>query len=213
MFDPITLLLAGPAAACYAAGAVPTWQNPGKTCQVFHSLTGGLDTFMFRGTETAAEWFQDFNPLTAVDAADPDIGWVHAPSLNNVREVLPFITATLAAKGWPPFYLAGHSKGARELPIAHALLKHAGHAPLASRGFEPPRAGGSKLADYLATENIVGTQTYNACGDDIVTLAPAGFGWEPSFRDLRVQVSDALGFVQKHIMTGVISGLGITSPV
>lgn len=207
MVDPVTLLLAVPALACYGPGVVPTYQNPSLTCQVFHTVTGGLNTFMFRGTETWQEWFQDFNPKTEVDPGEPDIGWVHAPSLDNVREVLPFIIATMSAQGWPPFYLVGHSKGARELPIAHAMLKHAGHAPLASRGFEPPRAGGSKLADYLATDNIIGTQTYNACGDDIVTIAPSGFGWEPAFRNLRVPVSDAFGLKQKHVMAGVVSGL------
>jgi Lipase (class 3) len=209
MIDPVTLLLAGPALACYAAGAVPTWQNPGKTCQVFHTITGGLNTFMFRGTDSFEEWLQDFNPLTEMDAATgPDIGPVHAPALDNVREVLHFIIETMNAAEWAPFYLVGHSKGAGEMPIAHALLKHRGHAPLASRGFEPPRVGGSKLADYLATENIVGTQTYNAHGDDIVTLVPAGFGWEPSFRNLRLQVPDTFGIRDKHIMKGVVTGLG-----
>jgi hypothetical protein len=209
VFDPTTLLLAGPALACYAADAVPTWQNPSKTCSVFHSITGGLDTFMFRGTETWQEWFQDFDPSTEVDADDPDIGWVHAPSLDNVREVLPLICTWLAAKGWPQFYLAGHSKGAREVVVAHALLKHIGHPSLATRGYETPRPGGSKLADYVANDNISGTQTHNSSGFDVVTLAPAGFGWEPAFRNILVQVPDNLSFVQKHIMSGVVLGLGL----
>jgi hypothetical protein len=207
MIDSVTTLLSVPALACYGSGAVATWENPNKTCHVYLSTIDYSPVFMFKGTEDAQEWQQDFNPFIEPDADDPDIGSVHAPSLLNVKAVMPAIIAHMTALNWVPFYLCGHSKGAREAPIAHALLKHIGHPPLATRLYEPPRPGGIKLADYLATENIIGTQTYNESGVDIVTVVPAGFGWEPACHIIRLQVPNTYGIKAKHVMTGVIAGL------
>ena len=204
--DQLLLDLAQPMNAAY--NQTPTFQNSSKTAHVVHTVVNNMNAFLWLGTEDWQEWvFDDFNPVAV---PSPDIGWVHQPSLDNVSEIMPQIEVLLSGLGWPPFLVAGHSKGAREAPIFHALMKEAGHSPLASRLYEPPRAGGSALADYLATENIIGTQTQNAHGADIVTLVPYGFGWENCCRLIELGVPDTFGIRDKHVMSpGVLTGLGL----
>lgn len=206
MIDPLLLPLANAALATYS-GAVPTWQNPSATCHVFASIVNGLNTFAFKGTSDAAEWVQDFNPLEAPDDLDRQIGPVHLDSLNNVRTILPMMTAMLDGIGRPSCYIVGHSKGSREAPICHALLKAMGYKVAAGYFFEPPRAGGPMLRAYLADQTIVETQTFNAHGSDIVTLVPDGPDWCDVAYMLRLRVPDSYDISAKHVMPGVIVGI------
>lgn len=203
MIDSLLLPLAVEMNVAYST--VPTWQNASRTAHVVQAVIGGINAFLWLGTEDLEEWIlDDFNPLIE---ASPNIGWVHQPSLENVQEILPFIVAKLTDLGWPPYYFVGHSKGAREAPIAHALMKEAGHPPLASRIYEPPRTGHAMLATYLATENILGTRMTNIHGDDQITWVPIGLGWEDCCRVVAFRVPDTYGLRAKHVMTGVIVGL------
>jgi hypothetical protein len=202
--DPLLLALAQAEAMTYAPNAVPTWTDTSATWQVFHTVVNGINTFCWEGTMDFAEWLEDFNPL---EEASKDIGLVHKPSLDNVRAVLPLITATLDGLGKPPCYLVGHSKGAREAPIAHAMLKEGGYRVLAGYYYEPPRAGGTMLREYLADQTIVATQTYNSSGSDIVTLVPEGSNWVDIRPLLRLKVSDGLSIRGKHIISGVLEGI------
>lgn len=206
MTDPLLLPLAHAANDTYS-GAAPTFENDTKTCHCFVSVVNDLITFSFKGTSDLAEWAQDFNPLEAPDDLDPQIGPVHQDSLNNVRAILPLITGMLDGVGKPSCYLVGHSKGGREAPICHALLKALGYKVAAGYFFEPPRAGGPMLRAYLAEQTIVETQTFNVHGSDIVTLVPSGPEWCDLAYLLRLRVPDSYDISAKHVMPGVITGI------
>ena len=207
----MTDALLGPMATLMASVYDPsrrsTWQNADKTCHVYLAYLGNVPTFAFEGTTDLAEWMQDFNPVECPDTLAPQIGCVHQASLNNVLAVLPSITAFLDAQGKPACYVTGHSKGAREAPICHALLKAAGYHVTAGYYFEGPRAGGNELRDYLASEIIVATQTWNVHGSDIVTLVPDGPGWSDLRMRTRLEVPDSYGIRDKHVMSGVLAGI------
>lgn len=206
MADPLLMPMANAMVFAYDDNNKPTWENPSKTCHVYHQVVNGINTFAFEGTTDFAEWMQDFNPLTEATAY-PQIGPVHQDSLENVLAVLPFITAKLDELGKPPCYVLGHSKGAREGPILHALLKALGYTVLAGYYFEPPKAGGDMLVAWLVDQVIITTQTYNASGSDIVTLVPDGLGWSNVRPFLRLQVPDNFGIRDKHVISGVIAGI------
>lgn len=194
-------------AACYVPGAVPTWQNAAKTCHVFRATIAGRMAICFEGTTDTAEWLEDFNPVE-VPYIEPAIGPVHKPSLDNVRGVLPEITDYLDIMGKPPVLILGHSKGAREGPICHALLKGLGYHVVGGYYFEAPRTGGTALRNYLAREPVTLTQTWNIHGSDIVTLLPDCFDlWVDVRPPIRLRVPDDLGIRDKHVMTGVLAGL------
>jgi hypothetical protein len=213
MIDPLLLPLANTENATYGTASVPTWQNASGTCRVHLTIVNYTHTFAFEGTTDFAEWLQDFNPLEIPDKFDPQIGPIHLPTLNNVREVLPFITACLDGLGKPPCYIVGHSKGSREGPVCHALLKSLGYAVSAGYYFEPPRTGGPMLRDYLANESIVMTQTFNNHGSDIVTLVPDGPQWVHIRPLIRLQVPDSFSIGNKHRMIGVITGINALQSV
>ncbi len=193
-------------AECYVDGAVSDWQNAGRTCHVFLKMVCGVPTFAFEGTIDFAEWMEDLNLLLELDTVP--IGPVHADSLNNVLGVLPAITGYIDSLGKPPIRLIGHSKGAREAPIAQAHLKAMGYSVLSGVYFEAPRVGGPKLRAYLADQFVIQTQTWNSSGPDIVTLVPDFLElWEDVVVPMRLRVPDNLGIRPKHIMSGVARGL------
>jgi len=207
--DPLLLPIAQAMLACYAADAVPAWQNNDRTCHLFRAEVGDATALLFEGTlPDAEEWLEDLDPT---EETVPDVGPVHRTSLRHAREALPFaLDAVRALPPGRPFVLGGHSKGAREAPLLGALLRPYGLTPLGTYLFEPPRVGGPRLYSYLLRDYVVATQTHNGCGDDIFTHLPAGFGWTPCYRAdhlVRLRVPDALGVRDKHIMSGVVAGL------
>ena len=208
MIDKYLLPLAQAQNATYSTSAPPEYENFSKTAHVFHRVVCGMNAFIWEGTIDLAEWLQDFNPLEVPDEYDPQIGLVHQPSLDNCRDIVPLLLDKLQSLGWPPFLVCGHSKGAREAPICHALMKAKGHPPLATRLFEPPRPGGRLLAEYIGGDDVRATQTWNVHGTDIFTLVPDGDPlWCPAVTPLRYRVQDSYGIAEKHRMPGVIVGI------
>jgi len=201
--DALLLPLAKAMNAAYSTP--PTWENSDRTAHVVQTTVGGVLTFCWLGTMDLSEWINDdFNPTMEMDHG---IGMVHQPSLKNVEAILPNIQKFLEVHGFPPYYMAGHSKGAREAALATAAMLQADNPPAATRLYECPRVGGSGLACYLATENIIGTRTYNAHGDDPITWLPIGFGWEDCCFMQRFAVPDDYDLASKHRMAGVIAGI------
>jgi hypothetical protein len=195
--------------ACYVDAAVPTWENPEKTCHVFFGLVENHPTICFEGTIDLKEWvLDDFNPLESADDLAP-VGFVHQPSLHNVRGVWVAVVQKMTSLNWPSFYVVGHSKGAREAALFAVACIAIGHPPMDLVLFEPPRIGGRQLRDYLARAEtgLFATQTWNSHGIDILTLIPWGFGWEDAIPLTSLQVPDTYGLVIKHKMQGVIAGL------
>lgn len=205
--DRVTLPLAEAAAACYAPGAVPTWQSSLRLVHVFHSVVLDTNCFAFEGTTDWQEWVVDFFAVQVPVFDHMLLGPVHAGFLLNVESILGDIIAKLSGLGWPPFYLAGHSKGAGEAILCHALLKAIGHPPLATRVFEPPRVGGTQLKSFLAGDDLIWTQTWNAEGSDLVTLVPDGLTWCHDGQVLRLQVPDTYGLAEKHRIPAVLEAL------
>ena len=205
--DRITLPLAEAAAACYAPGATPTWQSEFRLVHVFHSVVLDTNCFAFEGTTDLAEWAVDFFALQVPVFDHPILGAVHAGFLLDVEAVIGNIIAKMSSLGWPPFYVTGHSKGAGEAILCHALLKALGHPPLATRAFEPPRVGSEKLKAFLADDDLIWTQTWNADGADLVTLVPDGPTWCHDGTRLRLEVPDAYGIAEKHRIPAVLEAL------
>ncbi len=87
-------------------------------------------------------------------------------------------------------------------------MKRRGHAPLATRAFEPPQVGGAVLRDYLAGEDIAWTATVNAHGRDLVTQVPFGPDWCHECDPLLLTVPDCYDAATKHRIPAVLAALG-----
>ncbi len=207
--DPLMLALARAAAACYADDVVYAWENATKTAHLVHTAVNRIETFAFTGTlPKLDEWMVDFLALPVPVAGHPQMGDLHAGFLIDAQgAVSEFIAPTLAALGWPPFYLTGHSKGGGEAPAATGELKALGHPPLAVRLYEPPMCGGADLAAYLADQDIVWTQTWNAAGADRITEAPIGPTWRHNGLMVPLRVPDGDSLATKHRMPAVLAAL------
>lgn len=143
MNDSLLLPLAYAASGCYKPGVVYAWENDLKLAHLTHTVVNDINTFAFAGTEDWQEWLVDFFAIQVPVANHPQLGWVHEGFLINAQgAVNDYILPALQGLGWPPCYVTGHSKGAGEAVLACGLLRVAGHAPVASRVFEPPRVGG-----------------------------------------------------------------------
>lgn len=203
--DELLLAMAEAVLAAYADAGTMFFENYNQSCHVHHVVVNEINTFIFDGTTDLLEWDQDLNDSDMTDSNIPEAGEVHSWSMLNIRNAAPVVSAKMADLGWPPCYLAGHSKGAREATLMHAWLKTLGHAPLQTFLFEPPRAGGNRLAAYLADDVIVATQTFNADGPDVVTLLPSGSGWaDVRSHMIRLMVPDSMSVADKHRMAAVV---------
>ena len=209
MILPIRLF-AEAAAATYVPTAVPLFEGDGKTARIFESEVDGVRCYSFEGTYDALGWIVDFLTVEVPCFQHPKFGPVHLGILNDIDAVCPRLATHLGSLGWPPYLLAGHSKGAMDAILAHAWMKDAGHPSLATRAFEPAKIGGATLAGYLAGEDILWTQTRNAHGADIVTLVPDGPTWlhlpQPQ-GPIEIAVPDALGLADKHRIAAVLAAL------
>ena len=216
MTDTLLLPLAQASAACYAKGAIPTWQSSLRLVHAYHSLVqvgeAWVNCVAFEGTTDWQEWAVDFFAVQVPVIEHQQLGFVHAGFLLNVQAVLGGIVKELGALGWPPFYITGHSKGAGEATLAAGLMKALGHPPLGVRVYEPPRVGGEALAAYLADQDFAWTQTWNPDGRDLVTLVPEGPSWRHDERLVRLQVPDTYGIAQKHKMPAVLEAIGKLPP-
>ena len=205
-----TALLAPFAARCYVDSETPVYQNPEKTCHLFHWVEGDLHFWAFAGTlPKIDEWLVDLDAVDQPVHDHPALGPVHLGLWINTNGALGTIISTMSALGWPPFVIAGHSKGAGQAILAHAALKDLGHPPVATRAFEPPRVGSQVLRDYLAADDIVWTQTYNSAGNDPVTILPF---WRPFVslgKVLSLPVPDDADVATKHKIPAVLAALGL----
>jgi hypothetical protein len=201
--DPLILPLAHAAAACY--GAQPTWS---AESHVYHSVVNGVDTFAFEGTADGADWLVNFTALPWPIHDHLTVGPVHLGWWRSVQSTLPQIVAFLEGKGWPPFYVCGHSKGAAEAILAHTALKLLGHAPLATRAYEPPKVGTVLLRDYLFRDDIRWTRTWNDYGLDTVCCVPEFPPWSHIDRVVDLAVSNTVDDVARHKMPVVLAALG-----
>jgi hypothetical protein len=60
---------------------------------------------------------------------------------------------------------------------------------------------------FLAGEDLVWTQTFNAAGDDIVTLVPKGPTWWRPKSLVRLPVPDADDWATKHKIPAVLAAI------
>jgi Lipase (class 3) len=211
---PNIRLFADVAAATYDPKAVPMWQNVGHLKVVHWFLTDvdGVPTISCEGTNTFWEWIIDFMALKV--AFNHDVyGPVHLGLYHDVMSVIDGVCNYLASKGWPEYYMDGHSKGGGEVLLGHAEMKRRGHPPTATRAFEPPRVGTSALVNYLKDEPIVWTATHNHHGTDLVTLVPSELPlavlqpYEELDGRMELAVPDAYDIETKHRIPAVIAAL------
>jgi hypothetical protein len=210
MIDPYLLPLAE-ASAAYITPDVPWFQNVNGTCQVYFSVVLDHPTFAFGGTRTFNEWIVDFMAPDVPFFQHRSFGPIHLGFWNDIQSSVAAIQAKLASIGNPSFLLAGHSKGAGEVLLAHAALKLAGFPPLATRSYEPPCVGTDELyAGILANDDIAWSQTFNATGSDIVTQVPWWPEWiQPPLPHIRnrLAVPDDYGLAEKHEIPAVLAAI------
>ena len=208
MPTPSLLTFAQAANATYAADAVPMWQDDLKTVHVFMSEINGTRCIAWEGTHDFWEWIIDFMALEVPIADYGVLGPVHLGFIRDVLAVADAIYLYFHGLNFPPYYNIGHSKGASEAILAHAVMKMRGHPPLATRAFEPAKPGSAVLRAYLAGEDIIWTQTVNARGTDLVTQAPFGPTWcHAEAQPVALTVPDSLDIADKHRLPAIIGAL------
>lgn len=208
--DPLLLPLAQASAACYADGAVFDWESPSKLAHLIVSRVAGTITFALAGTEDIREWIlRDLLAAQVPVEGDPDLGDVHAGFLLDAEAMVQqFIWPYVSARGFPPYFLTGHSKGGGDGQIVLGMMKEQGHPPLSSRFFEPPMAGGYMLAADLGTEDIIWTQTFNTDGRDIITTIRSLPTFKPlPMPPLALRVPDTDDWATKHRIPAVLAAL------
>lgn len=207
MMDALLFPLANAAGACYVEPPAPTFENELKSCHVYESTVNGHPCFAFEGTTDIQEWIIDFLAIQVPVLQHPVLGWVHMGFWEDIGPCVDDIENRLHELGNPPFYITGHSKGAGEAILCHAALKVRGLTPLATRAYEPPSVGGPVLAQFLAGDDLMWTQTFNREGPDIVTLVPGGPTWSHDGQCQRLVVPDNYDVATKHRIPGVMTGL------
>ncbi len=214
MTSPPLHLFGEACAATYASNSIPFFAT--KDVQVYLSEIGGRPCFRFEGTHDLRGWLIDFLIAAFPVRHHPKFGPVHDGFADNAETAVVPITAYLATQNFPGYYLSGHSKGASEALIAHAIMKDSGHPPLATRAFEPARPGGPQLEAFLSGEDIVWTRTKNSRGVDLVTDVAFGpmltdplVTWCHIGEPTVLTVPDALDIPQKHEMAAVLAALPV----
>jgi len=194
----------------YDANNKPKFENLLKTVHIFESEIDGILTFAWEGTSDKLEWFIDFLAIDVRDFVHPELGPIHFGFWTDLLSIMPILKEYLEHKGWPEFYNTGHSKGAAEAILFHAMMKADGHAPKATYAFEPPRVGTQQLLDYLKDEPIFWTKTVNIHGPDKVCTVPfhiKGFDYLDLPNPLVLTVPDAYDIATKHRIPAVIEAI------
>jgi hypothetical protein len=215
MAAPPLHLFCEAAASTYVAGAVPFFSN--GLVQVYLSELEGKPCFSNEGTHDTVGWMVDFLAAPIKLHAHPIFGPVHAGFFSDAMAASIAITAYLSSQNWPDYYLSGHSKAASEVIAEHAIMKDAGHPPLATRAFEPARAGGPQLEAFLKGEDIVWTRTINSRGVDLVTDVAWGtiltiplnpsVCWSHIGDPVMLVVPDSYDIPQKHEIPAVLAAV------
>lgn len=195
--------------ACYVYGAVASFENSSKTCHVFLVQRGTMREFSFAGTEDFEEWLVDFAAVPEVQSGFEHLGPIHTGFWINIASSVQWIVNELKKDELqtPFYYLYGHSKGAGEVILAAAWLKHLGFPPALVIAFEPPKVGHEALLEYLSDVEIYYTVTSNTHGQDLVTMVPPSFGWVHCGQRIDLMAPDNFGAASKHKMVGVFAGL------
>jgi hypothetical protein len=192
--------------ACYESTAAPYWQDDDKLTHVFIAEIDAVPCFIFKGTIDWQEWvFRDFDAVPVPVTNHPTLGFLHAGFARGALSFLPVALKFITDNSLPAFDISGHSKGAGEGEALAGLLKDAGYAPRKVRLFEPPMVGMPELRSALADLDIVGTQTFNDDGNDLVTEVPPLFVQPVDL--LRLKVPNDLSLADKHRMPAVIEAL------
>ncbi len=207
MPDPWLLPLCQAAAATYGAD-LPWFTNQPNTCQVYRSTIDGRRVYAFQGTRTWREWVVDFLALDVPFAHHHEAGPVHFGFWLDTVDAINAIAADLVAAGKPEFLLTGHSKGAAEAVLAHVELRSRGLKPLATRCFEPPMVGTTRLSACLLGDDIAWTQSFNVHGKDVVTLVPDWPEWDHPGPVTQLPVPDTYGLAEKHGVAAVLAAVG-----
>lgn len=207
--DQWVMPLANAANDCYVTGAIPWYENPGKTCHVFKSYIEGMPCYAFEGTQSLREWLIDFTALEVPFVQHPQAGPVHLGFWLNIASAVDAIAADLAAASWPSFFVTGHSKGAGEAVLTCLELTVRGHAPITTIAFEPPCVGTNLLTAYMESNKVVigWTKTRNSTGADIITQVPDWPEWGHQGTEMMLVVPDNYGLMEKHIMPHVLDAL------
>lgn len=166
------LLFAEACSKTYDKDNIPLFEDSLKTVHVFMTEIDGIPTFAWEGTSDFQEWMIDFLAVNVPLSDHPLLGKIHSGFLRDILAIKPKIWSWLEEKGWPEYYNTGHSKGAAESIVFHALMKAEGHAPKATYSFEPPRVGTQVLVDYMSKEPLEWTYTKNSHGIDLVCQVP-----------------------------------------
>jgi hypothetical protein len=199
--------------ATYDPAAIRFAEDPARLTHLYLSEIDGAPCFAFEGTSDPEEWlWRDFLVIGVGTFEHPAYGPIHDGIAKGAIGILPAITDYLAAGGWPPFALAGHSKGAGEAIIAAAELKRIGRAPRFFAAFEAPHVGGPALRAWLADVAGAETATFNAHGRDLVTMVPwatPALRWESAKDRIALPVPDDLGMADKHRIPAVLGALGV----
>ena len=210
--ETVTLLqhLAIASANCYVASHEPAWANEDKTSQVFvfEATENTPLIYALPGTEEFADWLVncDIFPMEARDHVR--FGPVHRGFYEAALPASEFILHDLHKRNWPPFALAGHSKGGAVTGLVAALLCYNGlHAEMVGL-FEPPRFATGVLADFLSCLNIQRTRTRNASGPDLITFLPLLVGFTDIGNEMMLTVPDDADAEAKHKIPCVLAALG-----
>lgn len=193
--------------ATYDASAVAAFQDEAKVVHVFASEIDGTHCLAFEGTHDFEEWIVDLVCVEVPMFGHAQLGPVHLGMMRDVLAVYRSIMDFLAAAGWPPYDITGHSKGGGEALLLSGVMKQQGHPPRKVVALEAPRIGTGIMRDYVADLDIEQTATQNAHGKDLVTQVPFG----PSYVDMReplpLIVPDALSIPQKHEISAVVTAI------
>lgn len=138
--------------------------------QVFVFRRGASVVLAARGSTDLADWAHN---LRALPRHAPELGCrVHGGFLAAYRQVRQPILDYLAAEGWPPVLLTGHSAGGALMTLLAAELAVLGKTGVSLVTFGAPRVGwGTALTRLLA--GVLMVRLVN--GYDLVTRRPAAW--------------------------------------
>lgn len=174
MILPSDMELVSAAAATYAPGATPFFEDVDQAVRVFTSKSAaGVNIIAVEGTHDALGWAADFVALSVADQQGMNhatLGFIHAGFYTTALTALARC-ALVAAEG--PYAICGHSLGAALALLIGAMLSQdvfEGRAltPVKIGAFAPPRVGG---ADFIKVATAVPFCAYRY-GDDVVPEVP-----------------------------------------
>jgi hypothetical protein len=164
---PTDVTLAGLVAATYDAMPAGEVYDVGCDRAVITRLPD-CTVVSVRGTANPAGWWSDFMIRGAVAREHPQLGTCEDGFLSGAEALWSVLRPKL---GLVPAVLAGHSRGAGELPELVGLMLLAGVRVARVVCFEKPWSCGPQLRGMIDAAGVSGVEYWT--GDDPVPLAPA----------------------------------------